>query len=298
MKRLSLIICLVILLLLIPAGIPIAAASPIISGISPSTGPDNGVVTITVTGTGFNLASLIRLNKCKLATGGKSQAPFTGTIISKSATSITATFDLTGKVVGDYSVSLNAPFDNHDDWGDSPYGFFTIYSATGPTPAATATTTTETVATTATTVSTGDNSVFFQTDPTGAEIWLDGEDVGTSTFTYYTNHEGTFDVVVKKIGYEDYPAKVTILEGKRVSFMAPLTPLSSSDISADTTKASATPGKTTPSGKNTTAFQKSTMKVPTPWGTDPPATEESPVDPALALGAAGIAIGLVLLRRR
>jgi hypothetical protein len=296
MKRLSLYVCLVLLLLLISAGIPIAAASPAITRVSPSSGPNNGVVTITVTGSGLDLVSVIRLNKCKLKTGGSSQAPFTGTIQSKSATSITATFDITGKIVGDYDVSVNAPYDNHDDWGEMSAGFI-IYSASGKTPTATATAVPgKTAVTTATTVSTGDNSVFFQTDPTGAEIWLDGEDVGTSTFTYYTNHEGTFDVVVKKIGYEDYTAKVTILEGKRVSFMAPLVPLSSSDTSNVTPKSSATPQKT--SGKNTPAIPKSSMKVPTPWGTDPPVTEESPVDPALALGAAGIAIGFVLLRRR
>ena len=296
MKRLSLYVCLVLLLLLISAGIPIAAASPVITRISPSTGPNNGVVTITVTGSGLDLVTVIRLNKCKLKTGGSSQAPFTGTIQSKSASSITATFDITGKIVGDYDVSVNAPYDGHDDWGEISAGFI-VYSASGKTPTATATAVPgKTAVTTATTVSTGDNSVFFQTDPTGAEIWLDGEDVGTSTFTYYTNHEGTFDVVVKKIGYEDYTAKVTILEGKRVSFMAPLTPLSSSDTGSVTPKSSATPGKT--SGKNTTTVPKSSLKVPTPWGTDPPVTEESPVDPALALGAACIAIGFVLIRRR
>lgn len=296
MKRLSLYVCLVLLLLLISAGIPIAAASPVITGVSPSTAPNTGGVwKLTITGTGFDPVTIVRLNKCKLKTGS-SEAPFEGTVISKSDTSITATFDLTGKIVGDYDVSVNAPYEGHEDWGYlSPA--FTIYSASGKTPTATATAVPgKTAVTTATTVSTGDNSVFFQTDPTGAEIWLDGQDVGTSTFTYYTNHEGTFDVVVKKIGYEDYTAKVTILEGKRVSFMAPLVPLSSSDTSNVTPKSSATPQKT--SGKNTPAIPKSSMKVPTPWGTDPPVTEESPVDPALALGAAGIAVGFVLLRRR
>jgi len=297
MKRLSLYVCLVLLLLLISAGIPIAAASPVITGVSPSTAPNTGGTwTLKITGTGFDSVTLVRLNKCRLKTGSTGEVPFPGTINSKSSTTITATFDLTGKVVGDYDLSVNAPYDGHDDWGDASAAF-TIYSASGKTPTATATAVPgKTAVTTATTVSTGDNSVFFQTDPTGAEIWLDGEDVGTSTFTYYTNHEGTFDVVVKKIGYEDYTAKVTILEGKRVSFMAPLTPLSSSDTGSVTPKSSATPGKT--SGKNTTTVPKSSLKVPTPWGTDPPVTEESPVDPALALGAACIAIGFVLIRRR
>jgi hypothetical protein len=116
--------------------------------------------------------------------------------------------------------------------------------------------------------------------------------VGTSTFTYYTNKEGVFDVVIKKDGCEDYAAKVSILEGRRVHFYAPLTPLASGYTTSVTTPASGTPAKTV------TTIQKSTLKIPTPLGTFAPAAEESPVDPALALGAAGIAIGLVMLRRR
>ena len=116
--------------------------------------------------------------------------------------------------------------------------------------------------------------------------------MGTSAFTYYTNKEGTFGVVVKKTGYEDYTAQVTILEGKRVRFYALLTQSNPGSTPSSTTPSSGTPGKTV------TTVRKSTLKIPTPLGTDPPVTEESPVDPALALGAAGIAIGFVLLRRR
>jgi hypothetical protein len=297
MKRLSLFVCISLLLLLVAAGVPLVAATPTVTSVRPVSGPNNGDITLTITGTGFDGNSTVWLRKCVYPS-----ATIDGTILSISKTQIKATFPLDGKYVGDYDVRVNTPTSfmgsPSDDIGILTAGF-EVYKATGSSSSTTtATTTEETVATTATTVSSGENSVFFQTEPTGAEIWLDGEDVGTSTFTYYTNHEGTFDVVVKKIGYEDYPAKVTILEGKRVSFMAPLTPLSSSSTTTVTTKPSATPGKTTSSGKNTTAIPKSTMKVPTPWGTDPPVTEESPVDPALALGAAGIVIGFVLLRRR
>jgi hypothetical protein len=173
---------------------------------------------------------------------------------------------------------------------------FQIYQGSGSTTYTTTTTSTETTtATTVTTSPNGDNSVFFETNPAGAEIWLDGEDVGTSTFTFNTNRDGTYDVVVKKAGYEDYVAKLTIIRGQRVHFYAPLTQLVS-NATAVTTTASATPGKNI----TTTTIQKSTRKMPTPLGTDDPSpsAEDSPADPALALGAAGIAIGLVLLRRR
>jgi len=50
--------------------------------------------------------------------------------------------------------------------------------------------------------------------------------------------------------------------------------------------------------KTNTTIRKSTLKIPTPLGTDPPVTEESPADPALALGAAGIVIGLAVFRKK
>ena len=113
MKRSSLFICLVLILLLVVAGIPIAAASSktTITGVSPSTGTNDGYYTITITGTGLTTATIVRLNKCKLKTGDSSEAPFTGEIKGKSSTQIIATFDLTGKKVGDYEVSVNAPHD-------------------------------------------------------------------------------------------------------------------------------------------------------------------------------------------
>jgi hypothetical protein len=40
------------------------------------------------------------------------------------------------------------------------------------------------------------------------------------------------------------------------------------------------------------------MKVPTTWPTSASPTAASPVDPALVIGAAGMGIGLVVIRRR
>jgi hypothetical protein len=139
----------------------------------------------------------------------------------------------------------------------------------------------------------GDNSVFFETNPPDATIFLSGNEVGTSTFTYYTNREGVYDVLIKKSGYQDYEAKVAILEGKRVHFYAPLVELlPGNTTNTKTSSASGTPAK------SVTIVQKSTLKIPTPLGAFVPVTEESPTDPVIALLGAGIAIGFVLLRRR
>ena len=323
MKRFTILACLVVLLVLVPS---VPAFGPAISQVSPSSGPNNGVVTITVTGTCFNSLSVVRLNKCRLKTGGSSQAVFEGRIIHKTDTSVTATFDLTNKLAGDYDVSLNAPFDGHEAWAVASGGF-TVYQASGPAPPVTATTpSATTTVTTATTVPQGTNSVFFETSPAGATIYLDGEEVGISPFTYYTNHKGTFNVVVWKSGYDDYEATVNILEGKLIHFVAPLTPRSSSVTTTATTvspaptvtstttpKTTATtattattrittaiiPGTTTITpGTTATTIGNFSIAIPTSWPTDTPVTEKSPVDPALAPGAALLGIVLVLIRRR
>lgn len=292
MKRFPLFVCLFLLLVMV--GIP-AAASPSISYITPSSGPNNGVVAVTIIGSGFTsehaAVYLTPANKCD----GTNK--LYGTITSRSENTMTATFSLNGKNPAPYTMWVNSPM--ADPWGREIddvgplHAAFEIYQGTGTT--YTTTTTTTSVTATVTTTATpgdGENSVFFETNPPGATIFLNGDEVGTSTFTYYTNKEGVFDVVVKKNGYDDYAAKVSILEGKRVHFYAPLTQNASCVTISVTTPASGTPAKTV------TTIQKSTLKIPTPLGTFAPAAEESPVDPALALGAAGIAIGLVMLRRR
>lgn len=316
MKRFTFPVCLVILLLLVPS---VAAIGPAISGVSPVSGPNNGVVILTITGTGLDTATMVRLNKCALKTGGSSQAPFAGTVISKSATSITARFDITSKLPGSYDVSISAPYEGLEVWGIAS-GAFSIYAASGSTPPAVYTTLPVTaVVPTATTAPPGTNSVFFETYPPGATIFLDGENVGTTPFIYYTNHKGTFDVLVRQDGYEKYEAKVTILEGRLVHFVAPLTVYSSTPTTVTTTTSPTTvkttapatttttpgttappsgttapsPGTTTTTPEKTPAFRNSSITIPTPWATDPPAAPKSAVDPALATGA--VIIGTVLV---
>jgi len=308
MKHIMVIVCLAILLVI--AGMPIATASPTISGISPSSGPNNMDVQIIVHGTGFNTStSTVWLKMCPNEKNAVGEHPLYPSSYSvDSSTQITATFPLSGRDVGWYDVHVEQPGSAKDmNLPIVAYIYpiaFQVYAATGSGPSYSTTDTPGTTATTVPTYSTpssGDNSVFFETDPAGAEIWLDGDDVGTSTFTYHTDRDGTYDVVAKMAGYEDYDAKVTIIRGQRVSFYAPLTLLSCSSSNATSTT-TATTATTAVSGtpvKTVTTIQKSTLKIPTPWGTDPPTTEESlPVDPAVVFGATSIAIGIVLLRRR
>ena len=319
MKRFAFPAFLVILLLLVPS---VAAIGPSITGVSPVSGPNNGVVTITITGSGLDTATMVRLNKCALKTGGSSEAPFAGTVISKSATSLTARFDITNKLPGNYDISISAPYEGLEVWGVAS-GAFTIYAGSGYTPPAVYSSIPVTPALpTATTPPPGTNSVFFETYPPGATVFLDGENVGTTPFTYYTNRKGTFDVLVRQDGYEKYEAKVTILQGKLVHFTAPLTVYSPTPTTVTTTTSPTTVRTTAPQttpatpktnvtttgtttgapATNTTTpekppvtFRNSSITIPTPWATDPPAAPTSPVDPALATGAVVIGAVLVIL---
>jgi hypothetical protein len=129
-------------------------------------------------------------------------------------------------------------------------------------------------------------SIYFDTDPTGAAIWLDNVSIGTGPFTYYTEKTGTFNVRVWKKGYENYTGTVTVSEGKRVIFEAWLT-AASRKIPEENTLAAPVITATT--------IRKSTMDIPTPWPTSAPA---SPVDPAVIIGAAALGTGFVVIRRR
>ncbi len=129
-------------------------------------------------------------------------------------------------------------------------------------------------------------SIYFDTIPPGATIWLDNTELGTSPLTYYSEKTGTLDVRLRKRLYEDYTDKVIVVAGERVVFYARLTPVSS--LIAD---------QTTPAPPVTTAttISRSTMKIPTPWPTTSP---QSPVDPAVVIGAAALGTGFFVIRRR
>lgn len=291
MKQSSLCICLILVFLLVLTAIPTAAALPTITGVSPSTAPNDGSFTLTITGSDLGGATMVRLNKCKLKTGGSSEAPFTGTIKSAGPTKIVATFNLDGKNVGQYDVSAKVPTDiSSDNWAVGE-GIFKIYDSTSskPTTTSTVTGTGTTQKTTITDSDEGENSVFFETSPTGATIYLDGDEIGTSPFTFYTNKDGTHDVLAKLDGYEDYASTVTIVRNQRVYFTSgALIPLSPNCTSGNGSPA---PGKTP-------TKPKSSIKVPTPLGTVETYAEESPMDPATILWAVAAAIAIIVIRRR
>lgn len=163
--------------------------------------------------------------------------------------------------------------------------FLLLLVQMGITSAASPTTTTTTTATTTEPDRTG-GSIFFDTYPLGATIWLDNIEIGTSAFTYYSGKTGTLDVRARKKGYEDYTGTVTVREGKLVVFFALLTPVPRDTLDENTPAAPVTIA---------TTIRKSTMIIPTTWPTPSP---KSPVDPAVVIGAAALGIGFSVIRRR
>jgi len=140
-------------------------------------------------------------------------------------------------------------------------------------------------ATPATTSGITGGSIYFETNPPGATIWLDNIELGTSPLTYYSEKTGTLDVRLRKRLYEDYTDTVVVIKGERVVFYARLTPVPNL---ADETL-------TTRPVTFATTTRMSTIHVPTPWPTTSP---ESPGDPAVVIGAAAIGIGFFVIRRR
>jgi len=291
MKRFPLLVFLTLLLLLVPGGVVADPPHPL--SISPSSisNTNTNPVKLIITGSGFDQRITAEIMPCY----GTRQPV---SVAWNSPSQITITYSFYGGREGGWHIYVKNP--------DGSGGVIN-FQISGPSSTGTTTTvtTTETTTATPTTQSTGKNSIFFETNPTGATIILDGTEVGTSAFKYYTDKDGTFNVVAKKLGYEDYEGKVTVVDGGPTAhFYALLTPLSSTSTATTTAVTGVTkttgPAKTTTKIANaTTTIKRSTLKIPTPLGTDPPLTaEESPVDPAIAFWAAGIAVMLVVIRRR
>jgi hypothetical protein len=216
MKRFSLFVGLILLLLFVTV-IP-AAASPIISGISPTTAPNTGDVTVTISGSGFNAESSVYIVSDYTVDG-----PVHGTIVSWSPTSITCTFSLNGQTPAKYNVFVNSPFTDPfgnywpRDLGELVSGF-TIGQSTVPT----ATTITTQITTYRTPVP-ADGSIFVSSNPSGANVYLDNEYKGLTPLTLKNIENGRHVVRVRLTGYEEWTT-TEVVYGDSSSLSARLTP--------------------------------------------------------------------------
>ena len=135
-------------------------------------------------------------------------------------------------------------------------------------------------------------SIEVSSSPPGATILIDGSARGTTPAIIEDILEGSHRVILQKSGYEDW--------GKMVTVEADETAEVDANLVAVTTVATTipTPVPTTektplPTTERTPAETRTTIP-PTPATT----TKASPLDPMIVLGAAGLGIGLIVLRRR
>ena len=109
MQPSPIVVCLVLLFLALTM-IPVTA-TPVISGISPNHGTYGQTVTIKVSGTGFEPGHSIFLYRCPEKYGNPpGTGRIDGSVIIRSADTITATFDLSGSQVvgGGYDVVISS----------------------------------------------------------------------------------------------------------------------------------------------------------------------------------------------
>jgi len=131
-------------------------------------------------------------------------------------------------------------------------------------------------------------SIEFSSSPIGATILLDGASRGITPATVEDILEGSHRVVLQKSGYEDWGKMVTVEADETAEVDATLVAVTTVATTIPTTVP--TTEKTLPPTTEKTP-EKTTTTVPT-------TTTKSPLDPLIVLGAAGLGIGLVVLRRR
>jgi hypothetical protein len=143
----------------------------------------------------------------------------------------------------------------------------------------------QTVNATLTSLSTTNGSIALKSDPSNAEVFLNGAYEGKTPVTLDV-FRGTYRVVIKKTGYQDWSDRISVTAGKRTDVYAQL----SADVT-ETPLVTTTIPKTTVTKTMTT--KKSTVNPITPWPTNTP--KESPVGIMIILGAVGI--GIMILRK-
>lgn len=232
------------------------AELPTLTSVDPTSGEKNTSVSVDIYGTNFASDATIRL-----VNPYHNDIIGTGASTNTAGTRVSGTFNLNGQAPAEYEVCV--------------YNTASVYVCN----------------LTFTVLSPGESlansSIYFDSYPAGATVYLNRTEVGTTTFTKYNVTPGTYQVVVRKSGYRDYTANLTVPANKRVSFYAQLTALD-----ADTT---ATTAKTATTTRTATTVKKSTLKVPTTWATTE-TSQESPVDPVVLAGAIGLAFAV--LRKR
>lgn len=228
-----------------------AGSTITLTSITPDNAPVNSTITITnLAGTNFLSTATMKLSRT-----GYNDIP--GTVSSYSSTKLTGTFNLNNRAPGTYQVCVANDATNYI-CGLS----FVINSA-----------------------STTNGSVYIQSNPSGASIYLDSVYKGVTVKTIDNLPPGTYKLVLQKSGYRPWSDTITITAGKTTNEYATLSEAATDTITATTVTTIATV-------KTTIRY---TYKTLTSWPTNTP-TPASPAEPLVILGAIGM--GVLILRKK
>lgn len=134
-----------------------------------------------------------------------------------------------------------------------------------------------------------EGNIEISSSPSGASIYIDNVANGTTPNTVKNILVGSYKIVLKKSGYEDWGKVVNVEEDETTEVDANLYAIRT----AAPTTAQA-PAQTTVPRTTVRTTVKSTIKIPTTWVDTPTTTAASPLDPAIIIGA----VGLVFLALR
>ena len=233
-----------------------------LTSISPATGqPGNDSVDFTLVGTGLSDVENVYLYNADYDNITADD------VDAASSTKVTGTFDLSDADEGTYEVCV-----------EDSYGFaacdltFTIY--------------TEEV-----------GSIAISSSPSGATIYVDGTQEGTTPGTIEDLVEGSHKLVLQKSGYDEWGKIVTVTADDETEVDATLNPITTATPTAVWTAQQTAEPAAARTAQPTTAraTRASTVVVPTPWPSTTTEAASSPVDPVVLIGALGLAF--VALRK-
>ena len=143
-----------------------------------------------------------------------------------------------------------------------------------------------TALTTTTTETITNGSIYVESNPTNAAVFLNTEYQGKTPLTLSNITRGYYRILVQKTGYQDWSNRISVSLGTRTDVYATLSP----EVT-DTTFVTTIPTATL---LKTTTTIKSTAKVPTPWPS--PSATTTPIEIVVIPGA--VVLAYVVMRKR
>ncbi len=166
-----------------------------VTGISPSTKTNEQSISATVTGTGFKTGAVV-----KLTLAGQPDIVASGVTLTGNTT-ITCTFDLTGKATGTWDLAVTNPVDGTTSVRS------TAFTITSPH-----------------VTETSNGIIIVSSTPPDALVYLDGVWKGTGSVTLQDVSPGYHSVRVTKTMYNDYGTDVRVVAGSPSYVIAVLIP--------------------------------------------------------------------------